>query len=256
MGLVGLMFGGILLSDPAVADVIVSVRNVDVATAKKQSQRTLLSGRLVRTEEGDKASIARADLGKIWELSAHGQACVEYSAADLALLKQKAEDEKRQLLESVASAPTPDAQGCLSSKASPPASSPLKISYRKLGLQEAVGKWKCDRLAKEFDGIKVSEVCVVPMSALKLRRSDLAGLVEAGAVFGAAPSTWDQEILSLLENAAIIGYDAFPVKITVFDGSGSGRFISQLSSVTLPRIPAKAFQPPTGCAPAASLLSR
>ena len=255
-GILGLVIAAALLADPAAAGVIISVRNVDAATGKKRSQRTLLSGGLVRTEEGDKASIARVDLGKIWEMSLNGQACVEYTAAHLALLRQKAQDEKRRMLESVAaSAPTPDARACLSSLASQPSSASLRVSYRKLGSMESIGKWKCDRFAKDIAGVMMSEVCVVPLSALKLKRSDLAGLAETGSVFGAAPSTWDQETLSLLENSLSIGYEAFPVKIAVVDGSGKARFISQLSSVTLPKLPAKAFQPPTGCTPAAALLS-
>jgi hypothetical protein len=254
--IVGLAIAGALLADPAAAGVIITVRNTDAATGQKRSQRTLLSGDLVRTEEGNKASIARADLGKIYELSSRGPSCVEYSASDLALLRQKAQDEKRRMLESAAaSAPTPDAQACLSSMVAEKLSRSFRVSYRKLGSVETLGKWKCERLAKDIEGVMVSEVCVVPLSALKLKRSDLAGLTEAGGVFGAAPSTWDQETLSLLENAQSIGYEAFPVEITVFDGSGHGRFISQLAGVALAKIPAKAFQPPTGCTPATALLS-
>jgi hypothetical protein len=221
--------------------VIISTTSLDMVTGLKRTQRTILSGRMVRTEESGKSSIVSADAGGLWESSSRGQSCIHYSASDLAGLRRTAEEEMRRTLESTGSVATPGFPG---------------FSYRKLGTGETVGKWKCDRFAKELNGVKISEVSVVPLSAVKLSRADLGGLADAGRVMGGAPSTWDQETLSLLENATSVGYDAFPVRIAVFDGSGQARFVSELSSLTFRRIPSKAFQPPERCTPAASILTR
>jgi hypothetical protein len=228
---------------------IIGTTSHDTVTGRKRTQRTILSGRMVRTEEDGQSSIVSPDLGSLWESSAQGQTCVRYSAADMAGRRQAAEEERRRTIASIAaSAPTPDAPDL-------PASRSLtgSVSYRKLASGEVAGKWTCDRFAKEIHGIRMSEVCVVPYAALKLTRGDFAGLADAGRVFGAAPSTWDQETLSLLENATTIGYDAFPVRIEVFDGSGRARFVSELSSLAFRRIPSRAFEAPARCTAAATI---
>jgi hypothetical protein len=245
------------LSNHAIGDVIISTQSVDAATRLKRTQRTILSGALVRTEERGKASIVRSELGKIWELSANGSSCVEYTVADLAMLRRGTAEGIRQMLESLAgSASTPQAQALLGQMTSQSSVASPKASYRRLASGETMGKWTCDRFAKEIGGTKVSEVCVVRLAALKLTRSDLAGLVNASAVFGAAPSTWDQETVSLLENTQVIGYDAFPVSISVVDGSGATRFVSHLSGLARSKIPMKAFQPAVNCTPAATVITK
>lgn len=245
------------LLNHAIGGVIISTQSVDTVTRLKQTQRTILSGPLVRTEERGKASIVRSELGKIWELSANGSSCVEYSLADLAAMRRSAADGTRQMLESLAgSAPTPQAQAQLQQMAARSTFALPKASYRRLASGETVGKWTCDRFAKEIGGTKVSEVCVVRLAALKMSRSDLAGIVNASAVFGAAPSTWDQETVSLLENTQVIGYDAFPVSISVVDGSGAPRFVTQLSGLARSKIPVKAFQPAVNCTPAATVITK
>ena len=230
---------------------IITTTSQDTVTGLRRTQRTLLSGRMVRTEEGGKTAIVSSELGSLWESSARGQACVQYSAADLAGRRQAAEEARLRTIASIAaSAPTPEGQD---SSASRSLAGPADSTYRKLASAEVVGKWTCDRFARELRGVRVAEVCVVPYAALKLGRGDFAGLAEAGRVFGAAPSTWDQETLSLLQNAATIGYDAFPVRIEVFDGSGRARFVSMLSGLAFRKIPSKAFEAPARCTAAGSI---
>ena len=231
---------------------IISTTSQDTVTGKRRAQRTILSGRMVRTEEGGRSSILSPDLGRIWESSARGQGCLQYSAADLARRRQAAEEDRRRTFESTAaSTPDPEAQLLLRSLASSSPTRSAAVSYRKLVSGEVVGRWTCDRFAKEINGVRTLEVCVVPISTLKVSRTDLVGLTEADRVFGAAPSTWDQETLSLLQNAATVGYDAFPVRIEVLDGSGRARFVSELGSLTVRKIPSRAFEAPAHCTPAA-----
>ena len=245
------------VADRVAAGVIIQTQSVDEMTKQRKIQRTIVSGPLVRTEEKRATSIVRPDLGKIWDISSSGAGCREYTVADLALLRSKSVESMRQMLQSMAdSAPTPEARTRLLELASQSSFSPPKASYRKIASGERVGRWKCDRYAKEIGGATVSEVCVVPLSSLRLSRNDLSGILEAGAVFGAAPSTWDQETVSLLENAPSIGFDAFPVKIAVIDGSGKPRHTSQLTGIVRSKIPSKVFQSRPGCAPAAPVISR
>ena len=242
------MGAGAVVAGQAFGGMILTTRNTDEATGKKHSRRTFVLGAMIRTEEPGKASILRPDLGRLWEIPSDGSTCLLYTAADLARMQQTAS-------ESVdAPAPVPGTRS--SAAAPPPVSEAPKATYRKLASSESVGKWRTDRFAREIDGVKTAEVWVVPLSALKVRRSELAALEKAEATFGAAPSVWDQEILSLLKDAQMIGYEAFPVKIAEMDGSGKARTVSELSRVDREKIPYRNFQPPSDCTKAAQVPGR
>lgn len=216
----------------------------------------------LRIDSAEGGVIYRGDLKKMMMISTADRSYSEMSEADRKKMKAQIEQAMRQMREQMRSMP-PEQRKMIEEMmknqpggpGGPGAPGGSKITYKKVGAGVKAGKWKCDNFAGFKNGVKVSEDCIVRLSVLGLKASDLAVMeaMEKFLDFGGADAD-----ISLSPEAIkrIAGYRGFPVRSIEYAEDGSVESTMLLKSVKRMRIPASTFDAPQGYKKTASPMAQ
>ncbi len=98
-----------------------------------------------------------------------------------------------------------------------------KSTYTKKASGQTVGAWTCDVYEVSQNGVKESEICVVPVSEMGLSMNDFHIFQLMDEFYGDFAEQGGSSFGEVDEMAEAIGYEAFPVREISFDSENSGK---------------------------------
>ncbi len=249
------LFAGLLAACQSVVDGVTAVHAGGVVFTGQQTDEKgitqpmtmYLEAGKVRIEMAEMTFIYRDDLKKMWWIMPDGKTYMEFVSEDFAKLKQLMTAAQKNMLKYL---PPEQRKAIEESMASQDMSSKkdAKSTYTKKASGQTVGAWTCDVYEVSQNGVKESEICVVPVSEIGLSMNDFNIFQLMDEFYGDFAGQGGSSFGEFDEMAEAIGYEAFPVREISFDSENSGKPSNTwvLEKIERKKIEASVFELPPG----------
>lgn len=214
----------------------------------------------LRTDSPEGAFIFRPDKQLVWMLDPSKKEYHQITESELTQMSSKMDEAMKQMKEQLDQLP-PEQRVMVEQmmKSQMPAGIPagdlggasvpvVKTTYEKVGEDEKVGSWNCDKYVEMENGVKVGEVWTVPALTFLSFTKYFKMLMKLGDFFGKMPmdqaKAFEIPLLKVSEGEEEGGLSGIPVKEIRYKADGSVVSSWELKKVTEEAVDALVFEIP------------
>lgn len=255
----------------AMAGVVVSVTDVELADNKPTATTVYLDNDRMKVVNGNDTMIYRGDLKRMWTIDANDHTYTEITPdtiqqmkGQLAQAQSQAQQrfanmspEQRAQMEAAMAQLPPEQRarmqammgGAGGGPGGPPAAPPAeKINYVKAGGGKSVGSWRCDSYAKTVNGKKEEDLCIAPIGAVGLNQGDFKVLDSVSGMFGdlSGQAARRNDYMGLDAMNKAIGFQGVPLETISYSSDGKPERRNTVNKIDRTNIPASTFDLPPG----------